>query len=186
VCPTPTGRLHTRVSSMTLPLLLGLACALITGNPDWLVIIGVLLVLGTTLDTLVYPFVIRWQPPWMTFVLAIFEFGLLLVLASLLDLDLTFVESLVLYWVAWTLLIWTKVALLPIFSLTYVESAGEFRRAEWSIPPSKELLPVLAADDRDAVQPGKLLREASGAHQVPLAQVPGLSGTHAVPAEARR
>ena len=73
---------------MVLPAVLGAILWLITGNPDYLVIIGVLLVLGAALDTAVYPFAVRWQPPWMTGVLAIFEFGLLLVLGSLLELDL--------------------------------------------------------------------------------------------------
>jgi hypothetical protein len=186
MCPTPAGRLHTRVSCMTLPLLLGLILSLISGNPDYLVIVGVLLVLGATLDTAIYPFVIRWQPPWMTGVLGIFEYGLLLVLGSVLELDLTFVAATLLYIAAWLLFISTKIALLPIFSLTYVESAGEFRRTAWSIPPSKELLPILAADDSDALRPGKLLTEASGTHATPLPQVPSLSGAHAIPAELRR
>jgi hypothetical protein len=186
MCPTPAGRLHTRVACMTLPFLLGAILWLITGRPDFLVIMAVLLVLGAALDTAVYPFAIRWQPPWMTGVLAIFEFGLLLVLGSLLELDLSFVEALLLYIAAWLLFISTKIALLPIFSLTYLESAGEFRRIAWSIPPSKELLPVLAADTADEIRPGKLLSQASGAHAQPLPQVPSLSGAHQIPAELRR
>jgi hypothetical protein len=166
---------------MILPLLMGAIVSLITGNPDFVVIIGVLLLLGTALDVVVYNFVIKWQPPWMTGVIAILEFGLLLVLASQLDLDLTFVESLILYIVAFGLFEFTKVVLLPIVSLTYVESAGEFRRAAWSIPPSKELLPILAASESDPLKRGKLISEASGAHAIPLSKQPGLSGTHARP-----
>lgn len=186
MCPTPAGRLHTRVACMTLPYLLGALLWLITGNPDWLVIMGVFLVMGAALDTVVYPFAIRWQPPWMTGVLAIFEFGLLLVLGSLLELDLTFIEALVLYVVAWLLFISTKIALLPIFSLTYLESAGEFRRLEWSIPAAQERLPVIAAVTPEELRPGKLISEASGAHAKPLPQVPSLSGAHQIPAELRR
>ena len=186
MCPTPTGRLHTRVACMTLPFVLGALLWLITGNPDFLVIMGVLLVLGAALDTAVYPFALRWQPPWMTGVLAIFEFGLLLVLGALLDLDLAFLEALALYVAAWLLFIITKIALLPIFSLTYLESAGEFRRLQWSVPASGERLPVLAADTPDEVRPGKLISEASGAHAKPLPQVPSLSGAHAIPDGLRR
>ena len=66
---------------MILPPLLGLILWLISGNPDYLVHrSGCCCVLGVALDTAVYPFAIRWQPPWMTGVLGIFEFGLLLVL----------------------------------------------------------------------------------------------------------
>jgi hypothetical protein len=171
---------------MLLPLLMGAIVSLVTGNPDFVVIIGVLLLLGTALDAVVYNVVISWQPPWMTGVIAVLEFGLLLVLASLLDLDLTFVESLILYVVAFGLFEFTKVVLLPIVSLTYVESAGEFRRAEWSIPPSKELLPILAAAEADPVRPGSLIAEASGAHAQPLARQPELTGSHAFPPELRR
>ena len=55
-------------------------------------------------------------------------------------------EAVIFYWICWILAIpLTKVVLLPLFSLTYLESAGEIRRIEWSIPESQVPLPVLAA-----------------------------------------
>ena len=41
------------------------------------------------------------------------------------------------YFAAWLLAIFTKIVVLPNLSLTYLESAGEFRTTEWSIPPSR-------------------------------------------------
>lgn len=186
MCPTPAGRIHTRVACMTLPALLGLILWLVTGRPDWLVLIGVFLLLGVALDSAVYPWAVKWQPPWMTGVLGLVELGLLLVLGGVLELDLGIVEAIVFYVASWLLFIATKIALLPIFSLTYLESAGEFRRTEWSIPASQEPLPLLAASEGGAAAPGTLLEQASGAHAIPLKRQPGLSGAHQIPGRGAR
>ena len=122
MCPTPIGRVHTRVASLTLPAILGLILWLITGREDWIVLIGVYLMLGVALDSIVYPLVLRYQPPWMTFVLAVFEFGLMLILVNALELDLSWTEAIVFFWVSWILAALTKVVVLPIWSLTYLES----------------------------------------------------------------
>lgn len=186
MCPTPAGRLHTRVACMTLPAILGLILTLVTGEAKWIVLIGVFLVMGVALDQVIYNFVVRWQPPWMSGVLGLVELGLLLVLAAFLDLGLGIVEAIVFYLVSWVLFYITKIALLPIVSLTYVESAAEFRRTAWSIPPSKEQLPLIAATDAGDLRPGKVLEQASGAHAIPLPKQPGLSGAHQIPADLAR
>jgi hypothetical protein len=146
VCPTLLGRIHTRVATITLPALLALILWLVTGEHGWLVVIGIYLLMGIALDALVYSWLLRYQPPWMTFVLALAEFGLLYALVGFLDtVDLTVVEIVIFYWVSWLLAVWTKIVVLPILSLTYLESAGEFRHIEWSVPPSLESLPIVAA-----------------------------------------
>ena len=86
MCPTPIGRVHTRVATIVLgPAVLGLIITLITGHLDWIVLVGVYLLMGTVLDTVVYPLVLKYQPPWMTFVLALAEYGLLLAITQLLE-----------------------------------------------------------------------------------------------------
>ena len=179
MCPTTVGRIHSRVFSLVLPALLGLILSLVTGREDWIVLIGVLLLMGTALDVFVYTPLIRYQPPWLTGIIGLSELGFLFVLAHLLTLDLTDLEEIVFYIVSWGLAVATRIVLFPILSLTYLESATEFRRVEWSIPPAQEQLPVFASSAEGGVA-GPVLRGASGVHAVPLEPKPGLSGVFEV------
>ena len=179
MCPTVVGRIHSRVASLVLPALLGVALSLITGREDWIVLIGVLLLMGTALDVFVYSWLIRYQPPWLTGIVGLAELGFLFVLAHLLKLDLTDLEAIVFYIVSWLLATSTRIALFPIFSLTYLESAAEFRRIEWSIPASQEQLPVFASPGEGG-SAGPLLRSASGVQAMPLEPKPSLSGVFEV------
>jgi hypothetical protein len=185
MCPTPTGRIHTRTATILLPMLFGLIVSLVTGNWGWLVIIGIYYIQGIFLDTAVYSWLFRFQPPWMTFVLAVAELGILLVVTQVIAKniggleDISVGEAVIFYWIAWILAIpITKVVLLPLISLTYLESAGEIRRIEWSIPESQVPLPVLASSAEAKRGPGPVVREASGVHAKPLPQLPSPSGVH--------
>ena len=187
MCPTPTGRIHTRTATFVLPTVLGIVLSLITGHWDWLVLVGVYYLLGTFLDTAVYSWLLKYQPPWVGFALALSEFGLLLVLAGILNdskgglSHISIPEAAVFFWASWSLAAVTKIVVLPLVSLTYFESAGEFRRTEWSVPPPLEPLPVLASTVAPELAPGPLVREASGVHSRPLEPLPSPSGVHAVP-----
>lgn len=190
MCPTRTGRIHTRTAAIFLPALLGLIASLVAGHFDWLALVGIYYVMGMVLDLVVYPRLFRFQPPWMTFVIALSELGFLLVLTRAIaeqagggGLDNVSVpEAIVFYWAAWILAIpVTKVVLLPLISLTYLESAGELRRIEWSVPESQVPLPVLASTADARRGPGPVVREASGVHAKPLPQLPSPSGVHRVP-----
>jgi hypothetical protein len=162
---------------------LATAISLATGNAGWIVLIGVYLLMGVALDATVYSWLLRYQPPWMTGVLALAEFGLLLVLASILDVGLTVAQASALYWVSWLLATATRIVLFPIFSLTYLESSAEFRRIEWSIPPAQASVPVIASAADVAAGPGAVVRAASGVRARPLELKPGPSGIRARPAE---
>jgi hypothetical protein len=186
MCPTPTGRIHTRTAAIFLPALFGLIVSLVSGDWGWLVLIGIYYIQGIFLDTVVYSWLFRFQPPWMTFVLGIAELGLLLVISQIISKsanggleEISIGEAVIFYWVAWILAIpITKVVLLPLISLTYLESAGEIRRIEWSIPESQVPLPVLASSAEAKRGPGPVVREASGVHAKPLPQLPSPSGVH--------
>src|SRR5215211_1636656 len=108
MCPTPIGRIHTRVATIVLPALLGVIVSLITGTAAWIVLIGLYLLQGVALDACVYSWLLRYQPPWMTGVLALAELGLLLVLANAVELGISIPGAIVFYWGAWLLAIATK------------------------------------------------------------------------------
>ena len=187
MCPTPTGRIHTRVATIVGPAILGLILWAITGHVDWIVLIGVYLLLGVFLDAAVYSWLLKYQPPWVGVLLALSEFGLLLVLTGVLNgktgglANIAVWQAAIFFWGAWVLAALTKIVVLPIASLTYIESAGEFRTTEWSVPATLEALPVLASSAEAKAGPGPVLREASGVHARPLEPLPSPSGVHRVP-----
>jgi len=188
MCPTPTGRIHSRTAAIVLPALLGLILSLITGHWDWLVLVGVYYLLGIFLDAAVYSWLLKYQPPFVGFTLAMAEFGLLLVLAGVLNdqadgglSNIAVWEAAIFYWACWILASLTRIVILPIMSLTYIESAGEFRTTEWSVPPPLEALPILASSAEAKAGPGPVIREASGVHARPLEPLPSPSGVHKLP-----
>ena len=182
MCPTPLGRLQTRTAILVLPALLGLVLSLLTDNEGFIVLIGVYLLLGVALDVLFYPRVIKWQPPWLTFVLAVGEFVLLYVLAQVLEVGLEPVDAVWFYWASWILAIVTKIVLLPIMSLSWIENGGEFRTTGWTIPAETEPLPIVAAIPASAPVVA-LAREFSTVNQVPdeIRNLPAPSGVHRRP-----
>jgi hypothetical protein len=185
MCPTTLGRVQTRWAILIVPAILATIVSLITGNAGWIVLIGVYFVLGVALDTAFYPFVIRWQPPWLTFTLAFGEFVLVFILAHVLKVGLTNVEAILLYWIVWWIAIWTKVVVLPLLSLSWIENAGEFRSTGWSVAPEYLPLPVNVFTAEAGAGPPPLARAFSAAViEIPaeLRRVPSPSGVHRVPA----
>ena len=178
MCPTPLGRIQTRCVTIITPALLGLIMWGITDRLDFIVLVGVYLLLGVALDALVYSWLLRYQPPWVTIMLGVGEFGLMYVLANVLELKLSHAEAIWFFWAAWILAAWTRIVVLPLISLTYYESSFEFREAAWSLPPEQAPLPVVAAVPEG---PGPVVRAASGEHRVPLEKLPSPSGVHTVP-----
>lgn len=181
MCPTILGRLETRVAILTGPAILGLILSLVTRNPGWIVAIGVLLLLGVALDILLYSWIIRWQPPWLTGVLAVGEFVLLFILLNVLQVPLGPWAATIFYWVSWVIAIATRIVVLPLVSLSWIENGGEFRAVGWSIPPELEPVPVIAIPEPE--RPGVLVRQFSAVHQVPedIRNLPSPSGAHRIP-----
>jgi hypothetical protein len=186
MCPTVLGRIQTRVAILVGPAVIGTILSIATGKAGWIVLIGVYLVMGTALDIGFYPFIIRWQPPWLTFVLALGEFVILYVLSQVLKIGLSPVEAIVWYWASWVVAITTKIVILPILSLGWIENAGEFRTTGWAIAPDQEPVPASAVAAVPA-EPPPLAQEFSAVREIPdeLRAVPSPSSMQAVPAEVR-
>jgi hypothetical protein len=183
MCPSVLGRVETRTAIFVGPAILALILWLALGNEGYLVLLGIYYLVGVALDTTVYPRIIKWQPPWLTFVLGAGEFVIVYVLGQVLDVPLKPVDAVWYFWVSWTIAVWTRIVVLPIVSLTWIESGGEFRRTGWSHPAENEPLPVVAALEGRPAGQGGLLREFSSVHQVPqdIQNLPAPSGVHQVP-----
>jgi hypothetical protein len=185
MCPTVLGRVQTRWAILIIPAIIATIISLITKNEGYIVLIGLYFVIGVALDTAFYPFVIRWQPPWLTFVLAVGEFVLVFIAAHFLKVPISNTAAIVEYWVAWWIAIWTKVVILPLISLSWIENAGEFRSTTWSVAPEYIPLPVPIFTPQEATGgPPPLARKFSAAViEIPeeLRRAPSPSGVHRVP-----
>jgi hypothetical protein len=189
MCPTVLGRIETRTFTLIGPAILAAILSLATRNAEWIVIIGVYLLMGVALDIVIYPGMITWQPPWMTFLLGVTEFVMLYVLVVVLHpgqpsgnhlITTDSWKPVVFYWVVWTLAIWTKVVVLPLVSLSWIENGGEFRSVDWTIRPEVEPLPLIAIVEPQAAS-GPLVREFSSLHAIPSQPKEALSGVHRIP-----
>jgi hypothetical protein len=101
-----------------------------------------------------------------------------------LKVGLTNVEAVLLYWGAWILAIWTKVAILPLISLSWIENAGEFRQTGWSVPPDYQPLALTAfTPPMESSGPPPLARAFSSVNELPqgLRSLPSPSAVHEVP-----
>jgi hypothetical protein len=164
------------------------------------VTIGIYYLMGVALDLTIYQRFITWQPPWLTFVIAVGEFVILFVLVKVLEpghapygtpADDAIVgqddwRPILLYWVSWTLANWTKIVILPLVSLSWLENGGEFRQVGWSVAPEYLALPIVARVEPAAR--GELAREFSGAVEAFIDAKPArpLTGVQQLPDELRR
>ena len=192
MCPTVLGRVQTRWAILIVPALIATVVSIVDQNEGWIVLIGLYFVIGVALDTAFYPLIIRWQPPWLTFTLAVGEFALVFIAVHFLGRiaaphkhHLTDLEAILEYWVVWWIAIWTKVVILPLISLSWIENAGEFRSTDWSVAPEYVPLPInVFTPPAPGSGPPPLARQFSAAViEIPeeLRRAPSPSGVHRIP-----
>lgn len=145
MCPTLLGRLQTRIATLVLPAVLAALLSLATGDGEWLALVGLYLVMGAVLDCCVYAPVVSWQPGWLTGVLGLAEYVLLLVLALALGFAIPVGQATVFYAAVWLIAQGVRIAVLPLVFLTRLEDGGELRPVRWTVPPAHQQLPVLAS-----------------------------------------
>ena len=144
MCPTPLGRVQTRILILILPALIGLVVSLATGNWGYVALVGLYLVMGAFLDLALYGWIVWWQPPWLTGLLGLAEYVLLLMLALSLGFDIPIWAATVFYVGVWLVAQAVRIALLPLIFLTRIEDGGEVRRLRWTVSPRLEQVPVIA------------------------------------------
>ena len=85
----------------------------------------------------------------------------------------------------WWIAIWTKVVILPLVSLSWIENAGEFRSTDWSVAPEYIPLPITAfTPAQQTGGPPALARAFSAAViEIPeeLRRAPSPSGVFQIP-----
>ena len=105
--------------------------------------------------------------------------------AHFLKVGLTNLEAILEYWIVWWIAIWTKVVILPLVSLSWIENAGEFRSTDWSVAP--EYIPLAITAFTPTQQTGgspPLARAFSaGVIEIPeeLRRAPSPSGVFQIP-----
>src|SRR5262249_17980773 len=82
MCPTTLGRIQTRAAILVIPIVLAAIPSPVLWDEGWIETILLYLGMGIALDVLVYRYTIRWQPPWLTGLLALAEFVLLFILVK--------------------------------------------------------------------------------------------------------
>jgi hypothetical protein len=139
---------QTRIMALVIPAIIGLLVSLGTGNWGYLALVGLTLLVGATLDLALYGPIVFWQPPWLTGILGLGEYVIVLVLAIVLDFGVPFWAATLFYWGIWVVAQWSRIVILPLIFLTRIEDGGQIRGIEWTIPPRMQQLPVLAQPER--------------------------------------
>jgi len=147
MCPTLLGRLQTRIVILVLPAVLAALLSLVTSNGEWLALVGLYLVMGAVLDCVVYAPVVSWQPGWLTGILGLAEYVLLLVLALALGFTIPVGRATLFYAAVWLIAQCVRIAVLPLLFLTRIEDGGELRPVRWTLPAAHEQLPLLASPE---------------------------------------
>ena len=72
------------------------------------------------------------------------------------------------YWTSWSLATVTRIVILPIMLLTWIEDGGEFHRPRWTVPVRRDPLPaIVTGSATTGVDSPSLEREFSSLRELP-------------------
>ncbi len=133
MCLTAVGRLHTRLTSLLLPLALALVLIAGTGDGVYARVFGLMALSGIGLDMLAYSWLIAFQPRWLFVLLGGLEWLVVSRLATLPMLQITLPQAAALrFYLASWLLAWLSIEwLLPLLHPRWAELGGAWWPTRW-------------------------------------------------------
>ena len=164
---TLRGRIETRLAGALLPVLVAAVLSPVLHKWWPLELVGLMLLIGLTLDVLVYHPLLPYQPGWAAVPLGLLEVGLTLATARLLELGAPLRPALLFFAATWLLTQLLAHAALPLLRLTWPEDGGELGRAGVGLSAAAPVALLAVLGIAWAVEPPTVRLEA-GVHQGPL------------------
>ncbi len=125
MCLTLPGRIQTRAVTLINVLMLAILFASLTGNLRYFTMFFLMVVVALSLDIFVYSKLIQFQPRWLTILLGVFEFLILLLVAPG---PVEIAPMVGFYIPAWLAGWLTMEIVLPLVWPRWGEDGGEFRQ----------------------------------------------------------
>ncbi|HYK06816.1 MAG TPA: right-handed parallel beta-helix repeat-containing protein [Gaiellaceae bacterium] len=164
---TLRGRVETRLAGAIVPVLVAAVLAPILHKWWPLELAGLMLLIGLTLDVVVYHHLLPYQPGWAAVPLGLLELGLTMAAARLLELGAPLQPAVLFFAGSWLLAQLLAHAVLPLLHLTWPEDGGELGRAGPGLSAAAPVALVAVLGIAWAVEPPTVRLEA-GMHEGPL------------------
>ncbi|HZU11689.1 MAG TPA: CRTAC1 family protein [Chloroflexota bacterium] len=165
MCFSPAGRVQTRLAALLPALLLAIALTWITGDQRYLTMLVTMTLVALDLDILLYPHLITYQPRWLTYLLGLAEFFIILAVVRWLAGTLPLGSIIAFYAASWIAGYLTVHTILPTLDPMWAEHGGEIGRSSVTTGLGRGLVArvrdLLAAPSGDALMIVALLLVAA-------------------------
>jgi nitrous oxidase accessory protein NosD len=164
---TLRGRIETRLAAAVLPVVVAAVLSPLLHKWWPLELVGLMLVIGLTLDVALYHRLLPYQPGWTAVPLGLLELSLVMVAASALELNAPLRPALAFFAGSWLVLQGLAHAGLPLVRLSWPEDGGELGRPGLALTAVAPLAALGILGTAWAVEP-PTVRLPAGVHQGPL------------------
>jgi len=164
---TLRGRIDSRLAAALVPVVVAAVLALVLHRWWPVEIAGLMVAVGVGLDLLVYDRVLDYQPGWLALPLGVLELGLVMGMATELDVRAPLVPAVVFFACAWLLAQVLGQAVYPFLSPSYGDAGGELGRPGASTSAAVAALFLAAVGVAWATQPPTVTL-AAGIHRGPI------------------